>query len=74
MANLPYLAGREITTISLSLHMWNPVTAGIKPVFRGSSKWWVFGTVLRKYCNYLNDSKRLVFYLSELAVIKKNPK
>ena len=52
MANPPYLVGKEINTLSLSLHIWHPVTAGIilfLIVFStGSSKWWMFGMVPRK--------------------------
>ena len=52
MANPPYLFDRKIATLSLSLHMWHLVTAGINLfliVFsRSSSKWWMFGKVLRK--------------------------
>ena len=53
MANPPYLAGREISTLSLSLHMWHlVVTAGTNlfliVLSRGSNKWWMFGMVLRK--------------------------
>ena len=52
MANPPYLVGREITTLSLSLHMWHPVTAGIDLLLivlsKGGSKWRMFGMVLRK--------------------------
>ena len=53
MANDPqYLVGRAISTISLSLHVWNPVTAGINlfqvVLSRGSSEWRMFGIVLRK--------------------------
>ena len=41
MTNPPYLVGREISALSLSLHIWHPVTAGINLLLivlpRGSS-------------------------------------
>ena len=53
MGNLPYLVSREISTLPLSLHMWHPVTVEINlfliVISRGSSKWRMFGTVLRKF-------------------------
>ena len=52
MVNPPYLVGTEIRILSLSLHMWHPVTAGINffliVLSRGSSKWRMFGMVFRK--------------------------
>ena len=52
MANPSYLFGREISTISLSLHMWHSVAADrnlfLIVLSTGSSKWWMFGMVLRK--------------------------
>ena len=39
----PYQVNREISTLSLSLHKWHPVTAGVNlfhiVLSRGSSKW-----------------------------------
>ena len=57
IANPPYLVGRKISTLSLSLHMWHTVTAGIN-LFQivlsgGSSIWRVFGMVLRKQLSLL---------------------
>ena len=52
MANPPYLVGREVSTLSLSLHIWHPDTAGMNwfqlVLSRGSSQWRMFGMVLRK--------------------------
>ena len=52
IVNSPYLVGREISTLSLSLQMWYPVASGInlsQIVFAGgSSKWRMFGMVLKK--------------------------
>ena len=52
MVNPPYLVGREISTLSLSLQTWYPVASGInlfQIVFaRGSSKWRMFGVALEK--------------------------
>ena len=52
MANPPYLVGKEIVTRSLSLHMWHPFTAGtdlfLIVLSRSSSKWQMFGMVLKK--------------------------
>ena len=49
--------GRQISTLSLPLHMWHPVAAGINlfPIVlsRGSSKWRMFGMVLRKQLSLL---------------------
>ena len=57
MANSPYLVGREISTVSLSLDMWHPFTAGITLFLiafsRGSSKWRMFGMVLRNMLSLL---------------------
>ena len=53
----PYQVEREISTISLSLHKWHPVTAVINlfhiVLSKGSSKWRMFGMVLRKYLSLL---------------------
>ena len=47
-----YLVGREISALSWSLHMWHPVTAGIKlfliVLSQCSSKWQKSGMVFRK--------------------------
>ena len=52
MVNTPYLVSRETSTLTFSLHMWSPVTAGINlfliVLSRGSSKWQMFRMVLRK--------------------------
>ena len=57
IANPSYQVGREISTLSLSLREWHPVTAGITlfqiVLSRGSSRWWMFGVVLRKYLSLL---------------------
>ena len=57
MANPPYQVGREIITLSLSLRKWYPVTARMNlfqiVLSRGSSKWRMFGMVLRKYLSLL---------------------
>ena len=52
IANPRNLVGRKISTLSLSLHTWHTVTAGIN-LFQivlsgGSSIWRMFGMVLRK--------------------------
>ena len=53
----PYQVEREISTISFPLHKWHPVTAGINlfhiVLSKGSSKWRMFGMVLRKYLSLL---------------------
>ena len=52
MVNPPCLVSREISTLSLSLQMWHPFTAGINlfliVLSRDSSKWEMFGMVLRQ--------------------------
>ena len=57
----PYLVGREISTLSLSLIMWPPVTAEINlflaVLSRGSTKWWMFGIVLRKLLSLFSNQQ-----------------
>ena len=52
MANPSYLVGREMSTLSVTLHIWHPVIAGIKlfliVLSRSSSKWRMYGIVLGK--------------------------
>ena len=59
MSNPPYVVGREISSVSLSLHMWLPTEVEINLfliVFsRGSSKRKMFGMVVRKPFSLLSD-------------------
>ena len=59
MPNPPYVVGREISSVSLSLHMWPPIEVEINLsliVFsRGSSKRKMFGMVLRKPFRLLSN-------------------
>ena len=52
MANPSYLVGSGVSTLSLSLDIWPPVTAGINlfliVLSRGSGKWRILRIFLRK--------------------------